>query len=641
MMEDQGRRLLLAVAAAFAIMLLWSVIFPPDKDEEEPETDEAGEVTDAEGAPSDGSTKPDGDGALPNTPVDSGDAVAVQRGEEKDFVFEYETYRATVSTYGANLKSWKLLGTKFEDRTVEGDPPLELVPTGAAENARQFEVSFTNSSTLQIPAETEWVADQKNADEIWFTWDSAELSIEKQYKFYPDEYLVRVTVTVTKNIDGDVQQQLAVAMHGFQDPDADTGGGWTTLNREWKASCDVGGTVRKRSSKELIKDGGHGATGQIRWGGYTHSYFLVAAAVDTRTNDSLDCYAATVDGRDDGAMRVDLVFPVATLEKGIPHSKELFAYFGPGYLDRLEALERHVGYNPQFDDAVNLGDYIGFLVRPLLMLLLWFQSFTINWGIAIVLLTLTVKLATLYWTTKSMRSMKAMSKLSPKVKAMQKKYKDDKQRQQVEIMNLYKAHKVNPLAGCLPMILQMPIWIALYRMLMRAAELYQAPLIPGWIDDMTVSDPLYILPIAVMAMMFLQARLSPTQADSTQQKVMMYGLPLMFGVFSFFFPAGLVLYILTNTTLTALHHVWMNRNDPHKDLGKDIVIEDEESGKGSDKQSNKKAVIDVDATEVDTDDDADADDGAANKAQPRRGAQKGKKKPNRGKRGGKKKRSAK
>lgn len=636
MMEDQGRRLLLAVAAAFAIMLLWSVLFPPDKKDEEPEdADEAGEVADGDTTTPDGDTKPDGGEVAEPLDTDGGEVVEVARGPEKDFVFEYDRYQATVSTYGGNLKSWKLLGQKFEDRTQEGKPPLELIPTGTSENMRQFDVSFTDASTLQIPTETEWVADRKSDDEIWFTWDSAELSIEKQYKFYPDEYLVRVTVTVTKKVDGDVQQQLGVALHGLQDPEADTGGGWTTLNREWKASCDVNGTVRVRSAKDLIKDGGHGATGEIRWGGFTHSYFLMAAAVDTRTDDSLDCYASAV--TDEGAMRVELVFPMAALEKDIPHSKEMFAYLGPSYLDRLEALERHVGYNPEFDDAVNLGDYIGFLVRPLLLLLLWFQSFTINWGLAIVLLTLTVKLATLYWTTKSMRSMKAMSRLSPKVKALQKKYKDDKQRQQVEIMNLYKAHKVNPLAGCLPMVLQMPIWIALYRMLMRAAELYQAPLIPGWIDDMTVSDPFYILPIAVMGMMFLQARLSPSQADTTQQKVMMYGLPLMFGVFSFFFPAGLVLYILTNTTLTALHHVWMNRNDPHKDIGKDVVVEDEtEADKGGKKKSTKK-VIDVEATEVDGD---DADD-AANKAQPRRGAQKGKKKPNRGKRGGKKKRSGK
>ena len=174
-----------------------------------------------------------------------------------------------------------------------------------------------------------------------------------------------------------------------------------------------------------------------------------------------------------------------------------------------------------------------------------------------------------------MRSMRAMSVLKPEVEKIQKKYKEDRQRQQVEIMALYKAHKVSPLSGCLPMLLQMPIWFALYRTLMVAAELYQAPFVPGWIDDLTSPDPFYVLPIGLTAMMFVQARLSPSVADSTQQKIMMYGLPIMFGVFSFFFPAGLTLYIFTNTCLTAVHHVWMKRTEQSEAVGKD---RDQETG---------------------------------------------------------------
>jgi YidC/Oxa1 family membrane protein insertase len=182
-----------------------------------------------------------------------------------------------------------------------------------------------------------------------------------------------------------------------------------------------------------------------------------------------------------------------------------------------------------------------------------------NWGVAIILLTVTVKLLTLYWTHKSMRSMQAMAKLRPQLDKLREKYADDKQRQQVETMNLFKAHKVNPLAGCLPMLLQMPVWFALYRSLSVAAELYQAPFIPGWISDMTSPDPFYIMPIALMGLMFVQSRITPQTATGAQQKMLQYGMPLMFGVFSFFFPAGLTLYILTNTILTLLHHLYLNR----------------------------------------------------------------------------------
>jgi YidC/Oxa1 family membrane protein insertase len=172
MMEDQGRRLLLAVAAAFAIMLLWSVLFPPDGEDEPPGTDEAGEVAGEDGAGDADGVEP-GDADAAGDPLGSSDTVVVPRGPEKELTFESDSYRAVVSTYGATLKSWTLLGRKFEDRTKEGHPPMELVPTGTDESARQFDVSFTGVSSLQIPKETEWVAERKSDDEIWFTWDSS------------------------------------------------------------------------------------------------------------------------------------------------------------------------------------------------------------------------------------------------------------------------------------------------------------------------------------------------------------------------------------------------------------------------------------------------------------------------------------
>jgi len=187
-----------------------------------------------------------------------------------------------------------------------------------------------------------------------------------------------------------------------------------------------------------------------------------------------------------------------------------------------------------------------------------------SWGLSIILLTVCVKLATLYWTTKSMRSMKAMAVLGPQMRELQAKYKDDKQRLQLETMALYKQHGVNPLAGCLPILLQMPIWLALYRMLSNAGELYQQPFIGGWINDLTASDPYYILPIVLVVTMFLQARLTPTTVDPSQrmqQRMMQYGMPLMFGAMSFFFPSGLSLYILTKTCLSAVHSIYMNKYD--------------------------------------------------------------------------------
>jgi YidC/Oxa1 family membrane protein insertase len=156
--------------------------------------------------------------------------------------------------------------------------------------------------------------------------------------------------------------------------------------------------------------------------------------------------------------------------------------------------------------------------------------------------------------------MKAMSKLKPEMDKIREKYPDDKQKQNLEMMNLYKTHQISPFGGCLPLLLQMPIWFALYRTLASAAELYQAPFL-GYIQDLTAPDPYYIIPIALTALMFWQARITPATVDSQQQKIMQWVMPIMMGVFSLLFPAGLAVYMLTNTVLGMIHQVYMNRTD--------------------------------------------------------------------------------
>jgi YidC/Oxa1 family membrane protein insertase len=218
-----------------------------------------------------------------------------------------------------------------------------------------------------------------------------------------------------------------------------------------------------------------------------------------------------------------------------------------------------VGQDVKLGDAVDLG-WFAVLARPMLFLLKMFHGWIGNWGIAIILLTILVKLLTLYWTTKSMRSMKAMSKLKPEMDKIREKFPEDKQRQNLEMMNLYKTHKISPFGGCLPMLLQMPVWLALYRTLSASAEIYRAPF-AGWIQDLTAPDPLYILPVALTGLMFLSARITPAAVDSQQQKIMQYMMPIMFGFFSLIFPAGLALYMFTNTLLGMVHQLYMNRTD--------------------------------------------------------------------------------
>ncbi len=581
-MEDQGKRLLLAVMAAFGVMLVWNLLFPPPEQSREDSKPETSETRDAGGATGDQSEqdRPPAPGPGPK-PVELAEPdqgrtadIEVPRDQEELFEFDFPRFKATFSSYGGSLRSWELKGEKYREKAGEKSPQIELVPTGDDELLRPFIVHFAD---VKWEDKTEWKGRKKSDTEVVFTWayrvpdadGSAVVAFEltKTFKFYPDDYLMELTIDVVNKASKDEKQAVVVSLYGFQDLDADTGGGWTRVDSSWKSACYVNGDTSSKSAKSLSNGGKKLRSGKVRWGGLVHSYFLLAAAPRLDTAAQMDCNSYGIEGKP-GVMQTDIVFPVANMRRGGSVSTHvLLAYFGPKYLDKLDAIPDVAGFDPGFDNAIDLG-WFEFIARPLLWLLQWFHSFLGNWGLAIIFLTVVVKLATLYWTTKSMRSMKQMAKLAPQIKALQKKYKDDKQRLQAETMNLYKAHNVNPLAGCLPMLLQMPIWFALYRMLMKAAELYHAPFITGWINDLTATDPYYILPIGLMVLMFVQARLSPTTANTTQQKIMMYGMPLMFGVFSFFFPSGLTLYICTNTILTAFHHIWMNRTDPSRKADK-------------------------------------------------------------------------
>ena len=196
------------------------------------------------------------------------------------------------------------------------------------------------------------------------------------------------------------------------------------------------------------------------------------------------------------------------------------------------------------------------LVRSLLWTLRQLNNLVHNWALAIILLTCLVKLLTLYPSHKSMQSMKKIAKLKPEIDKLQKEYADDKVKMQEELTKLYRKHGANPVGGCLPLLIQMPIYFALYSMLGNAVELYRVKLF--WIPDLTAADPFFILPLVTGALMFGQTKLTPTPADP-QQKMMTVLMPVMFTVFSIFLPAGLTLYILTNTVLGMIQQAIVNR----------------------------------------------------------------------------------
>ncbi|MCM2678091.1 membrane protein insertase YidC [Echinimonas agarilytica] len=281
------------------------------------------------------------------------------------------------------------------------------------------------------------------------------------------------------------------------------------------------------------------------WVGMLQHYF-VSAWVPTATSDNL-LYTNQIRGSGIiGAKGEQVVIPAG---QTTVISSSLFV--GPKDQERLSAL------SPTLNLTVDYG-FLWWLAQPLHWLLTVIQGFVVNWGLAIIVVTIVIKTFLYPLTKKQYESMGRMRVLQPKVKALQERYGEDKQKMQQAMMELYKKEKVNPLGGCLPLLLQMPIFIALYWVLLESVELRHAGFML-WITDLSVQDPYYVLPLLMGASMFLMQKLSPTTvADPMQQKVMMF-MPVLMTFLFITFPAGLVLYWVVSNLITIAQQTMINR----------------------------------------------------------------------------------
>lgn len=555
-MQDQGKRLLLAVGLALAFMLAWNMFFSK-KEEPKPAQGSGSAAGSAIVGASVAPPSSVGQSLEAPSPAAAPTMGESPRGAEQKIALTFANkFTATFSSYGGSLVSWKLADPRYERDATKG----ELLP--GMENTGAFIVDFAKS-TYVLPRHAEWKGTKVSDTEVRYSISTDQLELEKVFTLMPDAYLVKMVVTAKFKIPAGkiATQELAVTAFAFQDIAAsEKGSSSQSLARAWVSSTLADGSIHQTPIKDIIE--WPRFEPNIQWSGYEHPYLLAVYAPKPALANEYTVEKHTFPEDPKGLMRTDLLYvPAMQVKAGdAPITRELVAYLGPKNYSALDHADSTAGFATGFKKTVDLG-WFAFIGKPLLWLLQQFFKFFRNWGVSIILLTFLVKAATLYWTTKSMRSMKAMAALTPQMKGLQEKYKTDRQRLQAETMALYKTHNVNPIAGCLPILLQMPIWLALYRMLSSAGELYQQPFIPGWIDDLTAPDPTHILPIVLVITMFLQARLTPQTGTSGQQKMIQYGMPLMFGVMSFFFPAGLTLYIFTNTCLSALHSIYMNKFD--------------------------------------------------------------------------------
>lgn len=279
----------------------------------------------------------------------------------------------------------------------------------------------------------------------------------------------------------------------------------------------------------------------VKWIGTSNKYFVLVAIPKTSEKALMQTVA-------EKTAQISLQLPV---ESGQINGQIKLAFL-PKELTVLRGIDQTL------DTTVNLG-FFTFIAYPILWFLKWINQFTHNFGVAIIVLTIIIKILLFPLTLKSVKGMRKMSEFQPKIKALQEKHKDDKVKLNQEMMALMKNTGYNPLSGCLPMILQMPIFFALYSVLYAAVDLYRAPF-AFWITDLSAKDPYFITPVLMTLLMFLQTKLTPPNpgVDPTQQKVMQF-MPLMFGAFMLTIPAGLCLYMLVNAFMSILQQLYLNK----------------------------------------------------------------------------------
>ncbi|MGA1120748.1 MAG: YidC/Oxa1 family insertase periplasmic-domain containing protein, partial [bacterium] len=288
------------------------------------------------------------------------------------------------------------------------------------------------------------------------------------------------------------------------------------------------------------------------WFGVEDQFFLNAVRAESPIRFAyFRSAAALVDQRSMLRPYFGARLPLVSLQPDRQIESNFRAYFGP----KLEDEMLKFGHNLRESNAM----FLETLAAPLLTLLHWIFGYVGNYGIAIIILTIIVRLLLFPLTYKGMKGMKRMQQLAPRMKKIQEKYKDNREKLNQEMMELYRKNKVNPLGGCLPLLLQIPVFIALYSALSGAVELRHAPFML-WLSDMSAPDGLGITPILMGVSLYFQQKLTPTAAtmDPMQQKIMQY-LPLVFTIFTFTFPAGLTLYWLTSNLLSIAQQQFLNR----------------------------------------------------------------------------------
>jgi YidC/Oxa1 family membrane protein insertase len=441
--------------------------------------------------------------------------------EGSDVIVETGLYKAVFSTKGAIIKSWELKNYKEKKdmpvvllKKPGLIPPLGILFESSNRDLPQKIIYKTNTDRLIL------TGDSNPQGEVIFTYNYEGMSIRKKFIFYNDDY--RVDFSIETN---NTPSYLLPIGTDF--------GIFNKKQKEHKGPVILIDSNREEFNEKL--QGDKYFTGNIRWIAQEDKYFTAAIVPLTQIEGA--------------SLWKEGDMPEIAL-KLKPQKHDFILYAGPKEYDRLKQL------NVGLEHIIDFG-WFSIVAMPLFWVLKFFYKFLGNYGWSIVLLTIIVRIPFIPLLHKSQQSMKKMQALQPLMTEIKEKYKKDPQRMQKEMMELYKKHKVNPLGGCLPILLQIPIFIALYNVLLKAIELRGAPFIL-WIKDLSARDPYYILPVVMGLTMVIQQKMTPSTMDPRQAKIMML-MPVVFTFLFLTFPSGLVLYWLVNNIFAIAQQYYINK----------------------------------------------------------------------------------
>jgi YidC/Oxa1 family membrane protein insertase len=488
-----------------------------------------------------------------------------------------ESFHAQLSTRGASLKRFFLTTAKYQ----KDGKPIQVTTTPDQEGFQELRLSFSNrlekSTDRQVDEDAlDWTLLKSDGRSCEFEFRNEKVELTKTVKLAPRPYELDVSASV-KNL-ASTPLKHAVTVH------ADA----------WRTHLEVTPGMFKQSPlvTQVLCVASDGETTRLSGGDFEPSDFesrehfpinsrnagtwyeapgvpAVAAVSNAYFTQSLvplsspgkspvcqslieerynwQRFSSVSDDPMGGSLyRVRLAYPEVTLEPGKSVSYSLTSYTGP--LER-SLLADAAGGKHRLDELIDLGIFSA-IAKVLVAFLLKVYSVVGNWGIAIMILTITARTLLFPLALPSIKGMIKMRELKPEIDALNERFKDDAQAKGLAQMELWRKHNVNPLKGCLPQLASMPVWFALYTTLQTAVELYNIPFL--WFPDLSSADPLYILPFIIGATSFLQQKMMPPQGDPAQQKMMLYFMPAMFTVFMLFLPAGLGVYMFTNGVLGIL-----------------------------------------------------------------------------------------